>query len=1013
MGKTVILEDPQSFDIDTETISSDYSLGSLYFSKVTGTASFWSNNAVQTGVGVIGDDNAIPLDELNVSILGQVGYPGDPSAGFWTKHEVPVVVGRAYYCFMDSSLSDYFVFRVTAVGASSVTIDYYSPEAEFSDEWKLDNYLWRYDRFDNSHPSAASLVVDSSGDRLIALFDDGLKLLRIGNAGVRTTEIIDSDAGSGSFTMALNESGFPCVAYNKGRTLGYAEYNGNTWLLSTIDNAQLDYHHCSLDFNNQGHPGVAYFDDDEEDLYFIEFDGSQWNKTLVDEAGSVGKHCSFSFSSEGRPIIAYYDWISDSSGALKIAEYDGSAWQLSAIGDATHAGISTSIIHLPDGRPAVAYGDWGPGVLKYAVRNNQSWDVTTLDRLGLYLFYYSCSLKITPAGYPAISYYDTGDLKYALFDGSNWKLTTVASLGTVGKNNSLAFTGEGNPIVVFYNETVDRWEFAELTGEIDPPSTLSFTSELVPEHTELETQVGIFSGADVSPVERLSFTLFDKENFPDNNKFYIAGNQLFLKESLDFETSKQHEIRVSVTDMTRQSIEESFVIQVGDQNDWEYEVVLDNSIDQHTKIVLNSEGKLCFVYTDNSGIHYAEKVNGTWLITLIYNNSLSGRVGFDFSPEGEPVVSFGTTSGMRYAIRQNGVWNVELIQERGTLTQIGTSSVVKFDSKGVPHVVYGQSEGDYLPRAGKLRYAVREGNDWSIRNVDTMGTDSNSIPFRPLELDFTEEGIPVALYWRSTKSYDSIFKSAILVEDAWVLEELNQPDGNIILNASYNDGQEKWIFETRTYYEEDLDYAFETSSDAVAFRGLLLESNTSYYPLYFAEYISGEWVLDRPLKNIGNDSAVPFTYYSEKEGRLILFYHAITQQLMIARLLIEDSDLDGLLDSWEWLYFGDLTQSGDDDYDGDGLNNWLEEHFYSDPLDPTSGISFVMSIKGGEFCFRVSPLVSESGIELLWSSDMENWTLVDGIEFNIFEDYLNIRILKNQLDPNSYDKSFFRIKVAQ
>lgn len=37
-----------------------------------------------------------------------------------------------------------------------------------------------------------------------------------------------------------------------------------------------------------------------------------------------------------------------------------------------------------------------------------------------------------------------------------------------------------------------------------------------------------------------------------------------------------------------------------------------------------------------------------------------------------------------------------------------------------------------------------------------------------------------------------------------------------------------------------------------------------------------------------------------------------------------DGDNDGLLDAWEIQYFGDLTQTGGGDYDGDGVTN-LEE----------------------------------------------------------------------------------------
>ncbi len=60
-----------------------------------------------------------------------------------------------------------------------------------------------------------------------------------------------------------------------------------------------------------------------------------------------------------------------------------------------------------------------------------------------------------------------------------------------------------------------------------------------------------------------------------------------------------------------------------------------------------------------------------------------------------------------------------------------------------------------------------------------------------------------------------------------------------------------------------------------------------------------------------------------------------------------DSDQDGLLDSWEMTNFGNLAQSGTDDFDGDGLTNIqeyvlgtdptkadLDQDFLTDPVDP-------------------------------------------------------------------------------
>jgi hypothetical protein len=49
---------------------------------------------------------------------------------------------------------------------------------------------------------------------------------------------------------------------------------------------------------------------------------------------------------------------------------------------------------------------------------------------------------------------------------------------------------------------------------------------------------------------------------------------------------------------------------------------------------------------------------------------------------------------------------------------------------------------------------------------------------------------------------------------------------------------------------------------------------------------------------------------------------------------VEDSDSDGLPDSWEYDYFGNLSQSGTDDPDEDGLTNLEEYQAGTDPTNP-------------------------------------------------------------------------------
>jgi hypothetical protein len=49
---------------------------------------------------------------------------------------------------------------------------------------------------------------------------------------------------------------------------------------------------------------------------------------------------------------------------------------------------------------------------------------------------------------------------------------------------------------------------------------------------------------------------------------------------------------------------------------------------------------------------------------------------------------------------------------------------------------------------------------------------------------------------------------------------------------------------------------------------------------------------------------------------------------------VADADWDGLPDAWELEHFGNLNQTGADDFDGDGLSNFLEYVWGHDPTQP-------------------------------------------------------------------------------
>jgi hypothetical protein len=73
-------------------------------------------------------------------------------------------------------------------------------------------------------------------------------------------------------------------------------------------------------------------------------------------------------------------------------------------------------------------------------------------------------------------------------------------------------------------------------------------------------------------------------------------------------------------------------------------------------------------------------------------------------------------------------------------------------------------------------------------------------------------------------------------------------------------------------------------------------------------------------------------------------------------ILPVDVDGDGLSDSWEMQYFGNLNQNGAGDFDGDGVSNLREYRAGTNPTDPNSLFELV----------EISPV--SNGVAIQWTS---------------------------------------------
>ncbi len=92
------------------------------------------------------------------------------------------------------------------------------------------------------------------------------------------------------------------------------------------------------------------------------------------------------------------------------------------------------------------------------------WWLSLIDDTPTYGCQYT-SLAVSPAGQPAISYYDYPHraLKFAEFNGSTWVITTVENDGIMGDSTSLAFLPNGQPAISYSDHTDRALKFATRT----------------------------------------------------------------------------------------------------------------------------------------------------------------------------------------------------------------------------------------------------------------------------------------------------------------------------------------------------------------------------------------------------------------------------------------------------------------------------------------------------------------------------------------------------------------------
>jgi hypothetical protein len=202
--------------------------------------------------------------------------------------------------------------------------------------------------------------------------------------GVWLVRTLDFDLQTGKWeSMALDSNGSPILsfdAYVKG-LLKYAYKVGDDWKVATVDfrGRTNDVYDVgmgnSIAIDRVGKPCISY--EDGQDLKFAQLVGDTWKVEQVDAyrpLGSwVGYRTSLKFDSQGHPHIAY-----DSGGVLKHAYWNGQKWQIDILAPSGLEGYKYgSMTIAPHDTIYISYTDPDDGSLKVAIGEVKSPGILT------------------------------------------------------------------------------------------------------------------------------------------------------------------------------------------------------------------------------------------------------------------------------------------------------------------------------------------------------------------------------------------------------------------------------------------------------------------------------------------------------------------------------------------------------------------------------------------------------------------------------------------------------------